>query len=231
MGEYYQTAMSGFGKTPTDVQAECIDPGMPADLAAKVMEVILSPEPWSPHTDFIANNFAKQGYTKAATCIWGKKESPVAPPSLSPPTPVAAATVPDTTSEYTIGGYDSYHATNWKKVLSSYDVLKQLNWLTANMNASGDYSINLILQFDYDTSETNQTSLNLSLLSQNTIWGSFNWGEALWGSRSVFADRIKYFKRFRALRLIFKHRKAGQPFQCNGFGIAAQQKGFLYGST
>lgn len=138
---------------------------------------------------------------------------------------------PDTTSEYTIGGYDAYHFTNWKYVLTSFDVLKQLWFLWFNANASGDYNIELILQTDFDQSLDNQINLLINLQSSNTIWNDFVWGLGIWGARAVFQDRIRYFSRFRAIRIGFRNRKAGQPYQINGFSISCQDKGLFFRSA
>ncbi len=140
----------------------------------------------------------------------------------------AVLTAPASGTVYTVGGYDAYHFTNWKKVLGSYDILKQLWYILMNLNASGSYTISLILQFDFDTSLTNQVELLLQLSSENSIWNAFNWLAGVWGSRSVFQERIRYFARFKAMRVGFRHRKAGQPFQVNGFALSAQEKGLYF---
>lgn len=132
---------------------------------------------------------------------------------------------------YTIGGYDKYQFTNWKSVNGSYDALKQLWYIFSNLNASGDYPVEVIIQTDFDQSLSNSTSLNINLSSSNAIWGAFDWGDALWGSRSVFQSRLRQFLRFRAVRLGFRNRKAGQPFQLNTFSLSVQNKGLFYGSA
>lgn len=143
----------------------------------------------------------------------------------------AVPTAPASGTVYTIGGYESYHFTNWKKVFGSYDILKQLWYILYNANSSGAYTIELILQFDFDTSTTNQINLLIELSAENSIWNSFLWGAGMWGSRSVFQDMIRYFARFKAMRIGFRNKKAGQPFQINGFGIAAQSKGLFFRSA
>lgn len=143
----------------------------------------------------------------------------------------ALSTVPNTTSVFTVGGYDVYHFCNWKKVLTSYDVLKQLWFIWCNANASGDYTIKLITQYDFDQTINNQTELNISLVAANAIWGSFLWGAAIWGARSVFEDRFRQFARFRAVRFGFMNRLAGQPFQINGFSISCQDKKLFFRSS
>lgn len=132
---------------------------------------------------------------------------------------------------YTIGGFENYHFTNWKSVTGSYDALKQLWFIISNLNASGDYTIQLIIQFDFDQTLSNQVVLNINLQSANTIWGDFLWGDAVWGARSVFQDRIRQGGRFRSIRFGFRNYKAGQPFQVNGFSISAQDKKLFYRST
>lgn len=140
----------------------------------------------------------------------------------------AWTTTPDTTSEFTIGGYDNYHFSNWKYVLASYDHLKQLWFVWANANASGDYPIQIILQLDYDQSTSNQINILLNLQAANAIWGSFIWGAAIWGASAVFQDRLRQFARFRAIRVGFLSRQAGHDFQINGFSLDAQNKGKFF---
>lgn len=134
------------------------------------------------------------------------------------------------TATYTVGGYDVYHYSNWKYVLESYDALKQLWFVWINANASGNYPISLILQYDFDQTEINQIEIPVVLSSSNAIWGSFIWGAAIWGAQSVFQDRFRQFLKFRAIRVGFLNRKAGQPFQINGFSISAQNQGLFFRS-
>lgn len=138
---------------------------------------------------------------------------------------------PNTTSIFTVGGYDSYHYTNWKVVTGTYEVLKRLWFIWVNANASGNYTVKLITQFDFNTTTTDQIELNISLQSDNAIWGSFDWGAGIWGARAVFEDRFRQLELFRAVRFGFSNRYAGQPFQINGFSISAQNKGLLFRST
>lgn len=146
-------------------------------------------------------------------------------------TVAAWTTVPNITTEFTIGGYDVYHYSNWKFVLGSYDILKQLWFIWYNANASGDYEIDLILQFDFNQTVSGQSVIPISLRAGNAIWGSFIWGAAIWGAQEVFEDRQRYFWRFRSMRVGFRNRKAGQPFQINGFGISSQNKELFFRST
>lgn len=132
---------------------------------------------------------------------------------------------------YTIGGYDSYHYTNWKSITGSYDTLKQLWYFISNLDALGDYNIDLIIQFDFDTTTTNQIVLNINLQAANSIWGQFIWGQANWGAQAVFQDRERLYGRFRSVRFGFRTRKAGQPFQVNTFSVSTQDKNLFYGSA
>jgi len=142
----------------------------------------------------------------------------------------AFTVLPTIVSTYTVGGYDSYHFSNWKYVIGTYDILKQLWFIWINANASGDYPISMILQFDFDQSTTNQTQINVTLAAFNAIWGIFIWGAAIWGAQAVFQDRFRQFARFRAMRVGFLNRKAGQPYQINGFSISAQNKQLFFRS-
>lgn len=140
---------------------------------------------------------------------------------------------PDATSEFTIGGYDSFYFSNWKFVLENYDVLKQLWYIWLNANANGDYNISMILQVDFDTSTWNQVETLVNLSALNSIWGDPGvvWGLFIWGSRSVFQDRFRLYARFRAIRIGFRNRLAGQPFQINGYSISCQNKNLFFGSA
>lgn len=135
---------------------------------------------------------------------------------------------PDSTTVFSVGAFTNYHFTNWKNVTGSYDTLKQLWYLISNMNAAGAYSIELIVQTDYDTSEANALILNLDLSALNAIWGSVIWASFTWGSFSVFQDLLRINEKFYAIRFGFRSKKAGQPFQLNRFGLAAQDKGLFY---
>ncbi len=138
---------------------------------------------------------------------------------------------PPVDSEYTVGGYDAYHFTNWKNLTGSYDTLKQMWYFLSNINASGDYNIELIIQIDFDTTITNQTTLLINLSAANAIWGQFIWGQAIWGAQAVFQDMKRLFERFRAIRFGFRNRKAGQPYQVNGFSTSVQDKQLFYRSA
>lgn len=131
---------------------------------------------------------------------------------------------PDSTSHYTIGGYDVYWYSNWKEVVESYEALKQLWYIWVNANSSGAYTITMILQKDFDQDTNNQLEIDVDLTANNSIWGAFYWGQAFWGARAVFTERFRKFLRFRAIRVAFKHREAGQPFQVNGFALNVQNK-------
>lgn len=136
--------------------------------------------------------------------------------------------IPDDTSEYTIGGYDVYHYTNWKYVLGSYDMLKQLWFLFINANADGDYPIEVVLQFNFITIDEQSIFIDFNLKANNSIWGEFIWGNALWGGQAVFNEKLGIGIRFYSIRIGFRNREAGQPFQINGFSIASQNKGLFY---
>lgn len=136
--------------------------------------------------------------------------------------------IPDDSSEYTIGGYDVYHYTNWKYVLGSYDHLKNLWFLFINANANGDYAIEVVFQFNFITTDNQSIILDFNLKANNSIWSQFIWGNALWGGQAVFNDKLSLGIRFYSIRLGFRNREAGQPFQINGFSLSAQNKGLFY---
>lgn len=140
-------------------------------------------------------------------------------------------TTPSTDSVFTIGGYDSYHFTNWKSLTGSYDALKQLWFIWANLNSQGSYSISVYLEYDFDESIANATTLSWNVGSTSTIWGAFIWGASVWGSISVYQSRKRQFKRFRSIRIGFRSQKAGQPFQLNSLSLYAQDKRLFSGSA
>lgn len=136
--------------------------------------------------------------------------------------------IPDATSEYTIGGYDVYHYTNWKYVLGSYDHLKQLWFIFINANANGDYPIDVVLQFNFITTDEQSIFIDFNLKANNSIWGQFIWGNAIWGGQSVFNEKLGVSIRYYSIRLAFRNREAGEPFQINGFSLSSQNKGLFY---
>lgn len=140
-------------------------------------------------------------------------------------------TNPDNTTEYTLGGYDCYHFSNWKSVTGSYDTLKQLWYILANLDSLGNYAIQLIIQYDFDEALSTATILDVTLESGNGIWGVGIWGAFYWLQQKVFQLRLRQFGRFRAIRIGWRNQRAGQPFQVNGFTISCQDKGLFYGSA
>jgi len=143
----------------------------------------------------------------------------------------AVATAPDSTTEYSIGGYQNYHFTNWKSVFGSYDVLKQLWFLYYNANSNGSYTVDMILQYDFNALPSEEIVIPLVLSGNNAIWGDVIWGSFNWGSQSVFTSRVRKFARFKSMRVGFRNNIAGQPFQINAFSIAAQDKGLFFRSA
>lgn len=131
-------------------------------------------------------------------------------------------------SEYTIGGYSVQHFTNWKALNQSYDDLKQLWFIWVNANASGNYEIDLIVQRDFSPTLNADQILPLNLQGGAPLWGAFIWGAVLWGGQAVFQERLRKFLRFRAIRIGFRNRKAGQPFQINGLSLSAQNKKLFF---
>lgn len=143
----------------------------------------------------------------------------------------AMTTTADTTTVFSVGSYVNYHFMNWKSVTGDYDALKQLWLLMFNLNAAGDYNIDLIIQTDFDTSESNSVILLLNLSAANAIWGEVTWGEFIWGAFSVFQDVLRVNQRFFAIRIAIRSKKAGQPFQLNRFGMSVQSKETFFKST
>lgn len=123
---------------------------------------------------------------------------------------------------FTIGGYDSLYYSNWKFLIDGFNALKQLWYIFVNANTSGAYTIDLLLQIDFD--QTPVTPIPLVLNANNSIWGSFTWGVGYWGAQAVFDQNIRVYSRFRSCRIGFRNRLANQPFQINGFSLSVQDK-------
>jgi len=139
-------------------------------------------------------------------------------------------TNPDNTTEFTVGGYDCYHFSNWKNVNGSYDALKQLWYMWANLDSLGNYTIQMILQYDFDETLANAQIINVNLAANNGIWGVDTWLAFFWARQRVFQTRIRKFGRFRAIRVGWRNQKAGQPFQVNGYTVSCQDKKLFYAS-
>lgn len=144
---------------------------------------------------------------------------------------VAFGAAIDDTSEYSVGGFTAFHFSNWKNVIGTYDDLKTLwHWL-GNVNTAGSYPLDIIFQFDFDTSAANEVRVSLPLNANGSLWNSVNWNQFNWSAVSVFQQRIRQSGRFRSIRIGFQNNLAGQPFQVNGFSIGSQNKSLLFESA
>lgn len=145
-------------------------------------------------------------------------------------------TAPDATTVYTIGGYPSFHFTNWKSVTGAYETLKELHNLYFNLNSAGGrdpagYSVKVLLQVDFDPSPANQEVIELPLEQLGSIWGIFIWGVGLWGdSGRLLQLWVRKWKRFRAIRFAIYNDRAGQPWQLNALTVDVTDRKFLYPS-
>lgn len=138
------------------------------------------------------------------------------------PAPIVAGVI------FSVGGFQAYHYSNWKNVVNTYDALKTLWHWMGNLNVAGTYTVDLIIQFDFNITEANSVRIPLTLSATGAIWNTVNWNEFYWNAVSVFQQRIRQAGRFRAIRIGFQNNRAGQPFQVNGFSITCQDKGYLF---
>lgn len=134
-------------------------------------------------------------------------------------------------SEYSIGSYKTRHFSAWLSVLDSFNLMKQLWFIWASFNASGDYNITAIIQTDFNVSETDQQTFLINLSSFNAIWWQFLWGSVPWGSYALFYDKFRHFLRFNSIRIGFQHNISGQPWIMNMFGFSVQNKGLFFRSS
>lgn len=138
----------------------------------------------------------------------------------------AWVTVPNATSQYSIGGIDFQVFTNWKRFLSHDDV-KRLWFLWFNFSKSGSYAAKLYIQKDFDTSLLNALTLTILTSITNSLWGYLIWGQGLWGGLTSVREKIQTDLYFNHLRLGIINQNAGQPIVLNGFSISAQGKGLF----
>ena len=85
-------------------------------------------------------------------------------------------TVPDATSQYSIGGIAFQVFTNWKRFLS-HDDIKRLWFLWFNFSKSGSYASKLYIQTDFNTSLLNALTLTILTSITNSLWGYLIWDQ------------------------------------------------------
>lgn len=135
-------------------------------------------------------------------------------------------TIPNNTSQYSIGGIDNQMFTNWKKITSHEDT-KRLWFLLFNFSKSGNYAAKLYVQTDFDTSLSNATVLTILISSNNSQWGFLIWGQGVWGGLSSTSEKVELDKYFNHIRLGIVNQNAGQPIFLNGLSVSAQGKGLF----
>ncbi len=126
------------------------------------------------------------------------------------------AVTPDATSEYSIGGYDKKYYTNWKNY-GREALRKRFRFVRVVARQGGDYDIDVIFKKDFQLSESLQRVVPFNISNGNSIWGVMMWGIDPWGQNTVARGRIKFHSKFNSIQIGFRNRKAGQPFQIEGF--------------
>lgn len=139
--------------------------------------------------------------------------------------------IPEVDTVYTIGGFDSTHFTNWKSVTGNYNTIKQAFDFFVNLNALGEYDIDIIFEFQDGKNQESYT-IPVSLSSSGATWGNSYWAQFVWGGVQVFNDRDYFNGRFQRVRIGISSKLAGHPFQCNAISLTVQDLGYLvtYGS-
>lgn len=136
--------------------------------------------------------------------------------------------IPQAGDEYTGGGYDSTHFTNWKSITGNYNSIKQGFDFFCNLNAMGEYTVDIILQMQSERDQE-EIIIPISLSSAGATWGNSIWAQFVWGGIQVFNQRERFFARFQRIRLGISSKKAGHPFQCNAVSFTVQDLGYLSG--
>jgi hypothetical protein len=131
------------------------------------------------------------------------------------------ATIPDSTSQYTIGGYDKYYFSNWKNY-GKEALRKRLRAVRIVGRQAGAYSIDVIVKRDFDASEGSALVLPFSLQGNHSLWGVMIWGVDPWGAATVTKGRLKFHGKFNSLQIGLRNRQAGQSFAVEGFSTFHQ---------
>lgn len=139
---------------------------------------------------------------------------------------------PTAGQEFTIGGYDSTHFTNWKSLTGNYNTIKQGFDFFSNLSAIGSYEVDIILQMQSEKIQE-EIIIPVSLAAAGATWGNAIWSQFIWGGATVFNDRERFGfgERFQRIRFGIRSRKAGHPFQCNSVSFTAQDLGYLANFT
>ena len=131
---------------------------------------------------------------------------------------------PDTTSEYTIGGYTKEYYSNWKNY-GLESLRKVFRFLRVVARQTGNYTVDVIFKRDFD--QGGGTIVNpLNISASSAEWGAVVWGTFLWGQSSVARNKIKFSGKFNSVQIGFRNKIAGQDFSIEGF-TTHHQNAFL----
>ena len=125
-------------------------------------------------------------------------------------------TVPDSTTEYSIGGYEKSFFSNWKNY-GKEALRKRFRAIRAVARQEGNYDIQVIFKKDFDESEGQATILPFNLAAGNSLWGVMKWGIDPWGAQAVVRGRLKFHAKFNSIQIGFRNFAAGMPFALEGF--------------
>jgi hypothetical protein len=131
--------------------------------------------------------------------------------------------VPDSTSEYTVGGieFDVQHM--WEKY-GNPSISKRLNYIRPRLDTSGNYSATVYFYWDFqvDPSESQTVAL-----SSESMWDVALWDVGLWDDVYMTQEYIgvegNHIHRWSSVR--FFHDRPGQPIKLNGYDKIFQLKG------
>jgi len=131
--------------------------------------------------------------------------------------------LPDTTSEYAIGGIDAY----WRSKDYSFgneDLAKIFTKIQLRVREEGNFSLNVYHIVDFNDL-VNATLNEVTLLEDGFAWGLGVWGSVVWGGRTTIRRKV-FFRSTNTqstigthLALRFSNCHANEKFRISGFDV------------
>src|SRR5262249_17221898 len=100
-------------------------------------------------------------------------------------------TTPDSSSQYTIGGYSKEWFSNWKN-FGLEAGRKVLRYLRIVGRQGGNWSVDVIFKRDFDQGSGSVKVKSFNLAGSGSLWGQVLWGFFLWGAATVVRNKLKF---------------------------------------
>jgi len=135
-------------------------------------------------------------------------------------------TIPDTTSEYSIGFIDGEWQSRWFHY-NNPEFVKRLMYVYVNANRERNYDLDVVLKFDFFTGFLGGVLLSLALSGSDAVWDESLWDVDTWDQVGQTITRLTNSgsRIHRYVQVTFRNEAGSQPFTVNSFNYVYQVKG------